>query len=141
MATTAAAVASVTDKGGFWIRTLASIIDAIVLGIVGSILGGFVNPDPASPTRIAFDLLIVLLYFLYFWSAQGGGQTPGMRPFNLKVVRTDGSSLTIAQALIRDISLAISILCIFIGVIWVAFDANKQGWHDRIAGTYVVRTP
>jgi len=36
--------------------------------------------------------------------------------------------------------LIVSVECIFIGVIWAAFDANKQGWHDKIAGTYVIRT-
>ena len=139
MATTTAAVASVTDKGGFWIRTLAYIIDAIILGIVGTIIGGFIDPDPGSPSRSTLNLVLGLVYFLYFWSAQGGGQTLGMRPFKLKVVRTDGSSLTYVQALIRYVGLVISFLCIFIGVIWVAFDANKQGWHDKIAGTYVVK--
>jgi uncharacterized RDD family membrane protein YckC len=43
-------------------------------------------------------------------------------------------------ALIRYVGLIISCLVIFIGVIWAAFDANKQGWHDKIAGTYVVKT-
>jgi len=63
-----------------------------------------------------------------------------MRVFNLKVVRTDGSGLTITQALIRYVGLFLSFICFAIGVIWVAFDADKQGWHDKIAGTYVVRT-
>ena len=139
MATTTAAAASVTNKGGFWIRTLAYIIDAIVLGVIGTIIGGFIDPDPAAPSRSSLNLVLGLVYFLYFWSAQGGGQTLGMRPFNLKVVKTDGASLTIMQALIRYIGLIISFAAICIGVIWVAFDANKQGWHDKIAGTYVVK--
>jgi uncharacterized RDD family membrane protein YckC len=63
-----------------------------------------------------------------------------MRVLNIKVVRTDGSALTILQAFIRYIGLIVSVACIFIGVIWAAFDANKQGWHDKIAGTYVIRT-
>jgi uncharacterized RDD family membrane protein YckC len=44
------------------------------------------------------------------------------------------------QGLLRYVGLIISFLVIFIGVIWVAFDPNKQGWHDKIAGTYVVKT-
>lgn len=62
-----------------------------------------------------------------------------MRVLDLKVIRTDGSALTLTQALIRYVGLFVSFLVLAIGVIWVAFDANKQGWHDKIAGTYVVR--
>jgi uncharacterized RDD family membrane protein YckC len=56
------------------------------------------------------------------------------------VIRTDGTDLTIVQAFIRYIGLVVSFLVIFIGVIWVAFDPNKQGWADKIAGTYVIKT-
>jgi uncharacterized RDD family membrane protein YckC len=64
----------------------------------------------------------------------------GDKLLSLRVIRTDGSDLTIVQALIRYVGLFISFIVIFIGVIWVAFDPNKQGWHDKIAGTYVVKT-
>ncbi len=140
MTSTTAVAASPANKGGFWIRVVAYIIDAIVLGVVGTIIGGFLDPDPAAPSRTSLNLLLGLVYFLYFWSAQGGGQTLGMRVFNLKVVRTDGSALTVVQAIIRYVGLVVSFVVVFIGVIWVAFDANKQGWHDKIADTYVVKT-
>jgi uncharacterized RDD family membrane protein YckC len=68
------------------------------------------------------------------------GQTIGNKLLNIRVVRTNGSDLTISQALIRYIGLFISVLCLFIGVIWAAFDPNKQGWHDKIADTYVITT-
>jgi uncharacterized RDD family membrane protein YckC len=125
MTAEATALGITTNKAGFWIRTFAYIIDGI---------------GRDSTASSGLNLLLGLAYFAYFWSAQGGGQTLGMRVFNLKVVRTDGSALTITQALIRYIGLFISFVCLFIGVIWVAFDADKQGWHDKIAGTYVIRT-
>jgi uncharacterized RDD family membrane protein YckC len=56
------------------------------------------------------------------------------------VVRTDGSNLDIGQALIRYVGFVISGICLGIGFIWAAFDPNKQGWHDKIAGTYVIKT-
>ena len=59
---------------------------------------------------------------------------------NIRVIRTDGSDLSISQALIRYVGFVISAICLLIGLIWAAFDANKQGWHDKIAGTYVVKT-
>ncbi len=62
-----------------------------------------------------------------------------MKALNIKVVKTDGSQLDLVGALLRYVGLVISIVPLFIGVIWAAFDAQKQGWHDKIAGTYVVR--
>ena len=142
MAAEATTVAVTTNKAGFWVRFFAIIIDSIGIGIVSGILSGLMNAsaDPLDTSRSSLQTLIGVLYFCYFWSAQGGGQTLGMRVLNIKVVRTDGSSLTILQAFIRYIGLVVSIICLFIGVIWAAFDANKQGWHDKIAGTYVIRT-
>ena len=63
-----------------------------------------------------------------------------MRIFGLRVIKTDGSDLTFVQGLVRWVGLVISFVVIFIGVIWVAFDAEKQGWHDKIAGTYVIKS-
>ena len=66
--------------------------------------------------------------------------TIGNKLLNIRVIKTDGSDLSIVVALLRYVGLVISVLVIFIGVIWAAFDPNKQGWHDKIAGTYVVKT-
>jgi uncharacterized RDD family membrane protein YckC len=140
MAAEATAVSATMNKAGFWIRTFAYIIDAIGIGIVSGILGSILGGGPTGTTSNGLSFLIGLAYFAYFWSLNGGGQTLGMRVLDLKVIRTDGSALTITQALIRYLGLFVSFICLAIGVIWVAFDADKQGWHDKIAGTYVIRT-
>jgi uncharacterized RDD family membrane protein YckC len=139
MAAEATAVAVTTNKAGFWVRFFAIFIDGLGVGIVSNIISGVMGADPMSTSSSSINTLLGVLYFCYFWSAQGGGQTLGMRVLNIKVIRTDGSSLTILQAFIRYVGLFVSIVCLFIGVIWAAFDANKQGWHDKIASTYVVR--
>ena len=139
MAAEATAVSTTTNKAGFWIRTFAYLIDGIGIGIVSAIIGSLISSDATGTTANGISFLLGLAYFCYFWSSNGGGQTLGMRVLDLKVVRTDGSALTLTQALIRYVGLFVSFLVFAIGVIWVAFDANKQGWHDKIAGTYVVR--
>jgi uncharacterized RDD family membrane protein YckC len=140
MAAAAPAAAVTGAKAGFWIRVLAFIIDSVILYVVNLIVGLVLNPSTTG--RSGIQTLLGIIYFTYFWSASSTwpGQTVGDKLLNLRVIKTDGTDLTIVQAFIRYVGLFVSFLVIFIGVIWVAFDPNKQGWHDKIAGTYVVKT-
>jgi uncharacterized RDD family membrane protein YckC len=64
------------------------------------------------------------------------------KALHIKVVKTDGSPITVGTAIVRYIGYIVNSL-IFglpIGFIWAAFDPQKQGWHDKIAGTYVITT-
>jgi uncharacterized RDD family membrane protein YckC len=140
MAAAAPAAAVSGAKAGFWIRVLAFIIDSVILYVVNLIVGLVLNPSTTG--RSGIQTLLGIIYFTYFWSASSmwPGQTVGDKLLNLRVIKTDGTDLTIVQAFIRYVGLFVSFLVIFIGVIWVAFDPNKQGWHDKIAGTYVIKT-
>ena len=134
----ATATVAAGEKIGFLTRALALIIDAILVGIANAILSGILfGGDPIRGG--GFSALLGLAYYLYFWSSYGGGQTVGMKALSIKVVKTDGSQLDLVGALIRYVGLIISFAALFLGVIWVAFDANKQGWHDKLASTYVVK--
>ena len=124
-----------TDKIGFLTRALATLIDFVLLAIVGGILTGILRMDATG----GLSTLLGVAYYLYFWSSYGHGQTIGNRALKIRVVKTDGSELTLVDGLIRYVGLIISCIALFIGVIWVAFDPNKQGWHDKIAKTYVVK--
>jgi uncharacterized RDD family membrane protein YckC len=120
--------------GGFWIRVVAYIIDAIVLGIVGGVLGSV-----AGSAGSGLAAIVQIAYFIGFWGTTG--QTIGMMPFGLRIVRNvDGGKLTWGNAVLRYIGLIVSFICIFIGVIWVAFDSRKRGWHDMIGGTVVIKS-
>ena len=131
-------MAAVTDKAGWWTRVFAVLIDSIGLGIISGILVSILyQGDPTAGSGL--QTLLGVAYFCYFWSSYGGGQTLGMRALNIRVVKTDGSQLDLVGAFLRYVGLVISIIPLFLGVIWAAFDAQKQGWHDKIAGTYVVK--
>ncbi len=130
-----AAPAPAALRGGFWERALAYVVDYFVLLIPFLIVGAVVQ-DAATANGIS--LLISLAYFAYFWSASGEGRTPGMRVFRLRVVRDDGSALTIANAVVRWVGLLVSIVALGGGVFWVAFHKEKKGWHDLMAGTIVL---
>ena len=137
-ATTMPAIAT-TEKAGWWTRLLAILIDAIGIGIIAGAVSSVLGSNPTSAQSQGLSTLFQVVYFTYFWSAAGKGQTLGSRALKIRVVKTDGSYLDYFGAFLRYIGFIVSCLVFFIGVIWAAFDAQKQGWHDKIASTYVVK--
>jgi uncharacterized RDD family membrane protein YckC len=96
--------------------------------------------DVMAPLYPLYGLwqLITIVYFVGFWTWRG--QTPGMMLLGLRVAReVDGSLPGLARSILRYVGYFISQLPLFLGFIWIAFDSRKQGWHDKIAGTVVVR--
>src|SRR6267143_7140063 len=138
MSATTMTALSTAEKAGWGTRALAIIIDAIGIGIIAGAVSGILGNSPTGTQSQGLSTLLQAVYFTYFWSAAGKGQTLGSRALNIRVVKTDGSYLDYFGAFLRYIGFIISCVVIFLGVIWAAFDAQKQGWHDKIAGTYVV---
>jgi uncharacterized RDD family membrane protein YckC len=115
-------------RSGFWERMGAGFLDVVLVSIVGY----WVSGPP-------FSFLIALAYFAGMWAWKG--TTVGGIILGLKVVRLDGRPVTFAVALVRALGAAFSIIILFLGFLWIAWDGEKQGWHDRIAGTVVVKLP
>jgi uncharacterized RDD family membrane protein YckC len=69
------------------------------------------------------------------------GQTPGKMIVGIKVLRTDKKPLTLRDSALRYCGYLVSVISLFVGFIWVAFDKKKQGLHDKIADTCVVKLP
>ncbi len=113
---------------GFWMRIAASLIDVIVVGIVGSIL--FLSD---------WFLLLFAVYCAVLWVTKG--TTIGGIVFGLKIVRLDEGPVDWSVGIVRVLGGFLSLVVAGIGFVWVAFDPEKQSWHDKIAGTIVVRTP
>ena len=131
---------------GFWVRFLAFLIDGILLGIISSAFTPVWGPQfTTTGNQIAvhagsnaIGTLVGLVYFVGFWAWRG--QTVGMMPFNMQVVSvTDGKKIDVVRGLLRYVGYIISAIPLLIGFIWAAFDARKQGWHDKIASTVVIR--
>jgi len=83
--------------------------------------------------------LVAIAYFAALWSWKG--TTVGGIVLNLQVVRLDGRPLNFLTALVRSLAAVFSIFVLFLGFFWIGWDRDKQGWHDKIAGTVVVRLP
>ena len=139
MSTTTMPAVATAEKAGWWTRAFAILIDAIGVGIVAGAVSSILGADPSSTRYQGISTLLQAVYFTYFWSAAGKGQTLGSRALNIRVVKTDGSYLDYVGALLRYVGFIVSCVVFLIGVIWAAFDAQKQGWHDKIASTYVVK--
>jgi uncharacterized RDD family membrane protein YckC len=112
----------------FWERMGAAFLDVILVIILGSFLGG-------AP----WTFLVALAYFSGMWTWRG--TTIGGIVLGLKVVRQDGQPVSFAPALVRGLAAAFSIVVLFLGFLWIAWDREKQGWHDKIAGTVVLKLP
>lgn len=132
------------SRAGFWERMAAGFLDLAVVSLLmgvaswpfGFLPFGVLLPLMGGPP---LGLLLTLAYFSGMWAWKG--TTLGGTVLKLKVVRSDGAALTFPVALVRGLAAALSAAVCFLGFLWIAWDPDKQGWHDKIAGTDVIRLP
>ena len=129
---------STLPRAGFWIRTAALLLDVILIGIICGLLSDMF--PRGSHLQIKAGLLPTLaLYGALMWKFRGS--TIGGIICGLKVVRLDDRPIDWGTAIARALGCFLSLVVVGLGFIWVAFDAQRQSWHDKIAGTTVVRAP
>lgn len=81
-----------------------------------------------------------LVLFNWVYLCVRDGQSLGQRLIGIRVVREDGTLLTYKTAVLRHlIGYPLTILVAGLGIFWMLFDARQQGWHDKLAGTLVVK--
>ncbi len=117
-------------RAGFWIRLMATVLDVLMFVIFFNLV------------RYGHPRLILFLWFAYhvgMWTWKG--TTFGGIVIGLKVVRLDGGPLDLGLALVRSLSSVLSALALGLGFFWAGWDRQKQSWHDKIAGTVVVKVP
>jgi uncharacterized RDD family membrane protein YckC len=131
--------------GGFWIRFVAYIIDAIVLSLVGVVLGMVFGLSMMSgdiehmdPTWNLASLVIGWLYFAVFESSERGA-TPGKMALGLRVVTGEGQRLSFLNATGRYFAKFVSAIILCIGFIMIGFTERKRGLHDMMANTLVIK--
>jgi uncharacterized RDD family membrane protein YckC len=136
-----------TGYGGFWLRVVAYIIDAIVINIatwaIGLVIGvnqftAATDPTGFDPTATGVSLVIGLIYFALLESSERGA-TLGKMAVGLRVVTDQGQRLSFANAIGRYLAKIVSAIILGIGFLMVAFTDRKRGLHDMIASTLVVK--
>ena len=132
---------------GFWLRVVAAIVDTILVlciavplvvwlyGWDGVVFG---SAEGFRPTRFAIDWLIPAAATLLFWHFRSA--TPGKLLIGARIVDAkSGAKPTTAQLIVRYLGYFVSTIPFCLGLLWVAFDARKQGFHDKLARTVVIR--
>jgi uncharacterized RDD family membrane protein YckC len=127
--TASPAVTAALPRAGFWIRMTALLLDAVLIGILLGVLRHSHN----------VELVALAVYGAVLWKLRGA--TLGGTVFDLRVVRLDGRPIEWETAIIRALGCFLSFAVAGLGFFWIAFDQGKQAWHDKIAGTAVVRVP
>lgn len=134
------------EYAGFWIRLGAVLIDLMVMGVVLYIPSTVIYGSEYwvgdqffyGFWDLMFSYVLPLVGTIWFWLRFSG--TPGKMALKLKIVDAGtGNKLTFGQAIGRYFAYILSAIPFFLGYIWVGFDKRKQSWHDKLAGTVVIR--
>lgn len=126
------------------IRRLAALVyDTLILSglcFVATLVLVWLNGGQAfaaHDARLSVWLMMVCFVFVG-WCWTHGGQTPGMRAWNIQVEGDNGQCLSWTQALVRFLSAGLSLVCLGSGYLWMLIDSEKRTWPDRWSGTRVV---
>jgi uncharacterized RDD family membrane protein YckC len=122
-------ISAAMPRAGFWIRMAALLLDVLLVGFVSSV--------PFHHSFGNFHLVMLAIYGAVMWKLKGA--TVGGIVFDLHVVRLDGRPIEWETAIVRALGCFLSLAVVGLGFIWIAFDDGSQAWHDKIAGTVVVR--
>jgi uncharacterized RDD family membrane protein YckC len=137
------------EYAGFWIRTGAAILDSIltliiVMPILTAIYGAEYWLSDKGFSLLGgwdffFNYLFPAMAIIALWVYKSA--TPGKMATKLTIVDAEtGAKPSTGQFLVRYLGYYIATIPLCLGIIWVAFDKRKQGWHDKLAGTVVIKS-
>lgn len=136
------------EYAGFWVRTGATVIDALLTMLItfpllisiygSSYFDGETTGLVAGPADFLISWVFPAVAAITFWVLKQA--TPGKMAISAKIVdAATGKPASTAQLIGRYFAYIISTLPLCLGFFWVAFDKRKQGWHDKLAGTVVIK--
>lgn len=136
------------EYAGFWIRVCASLIDTFLLIVAAfpllilvygwSYLDAMKTGTIAGPADIVINWVLPSIAIVIFWLVRQA--TPGKIMLSLRIVdEKTGGKLSLGQCIGRYFAYFVSTVPFGLGLLWVAIDKKKQGWHDKLCGTVVIR--
>ncbi|HEX4951717.1 MAG TPA: RDD family protein [Blastocatellia bacterium] len=129
------------------LRAAAFLVDYIltllILGVAISIAMIFKSGFPTVANWIVnLGYLAVAGFIIWNWGilTVRDGQRVGQRLVGIRIIRADGGYLGYRTILLRHLlGYPLSLLCLGLGFLWIIIDPKQRGWHDKLAGTLVVR--
>ena len=132
---------------GFWMRFVAFLIDSFVMAVImvpllAAVYGWSYFDTGRAVFAGSWDFFVQVVLpavaAILFWRYKGA--TPGKMAISARIVDSaSGQSATTRQLVLRYFAYFVSIFTLFIGFAWIGIDRRKQGFHDKIAGTLVVK--
>ena len=131
---------------GFWLRVVAAVVDSLLLlavlmpliGVVygwDAVLGG---TSPSGVLAVILNWILPAVIVIVFWKYKSA--TPGKMVIGAKIVdATTGDEPSSGELIGRYLGYYVSMLPLLLGLFWVGWDSRKQGFHDKLAGTVVVK--
>ena len=129
---------TVWPRAGFFHRLGALALDGVLIGLIMAFVSGMLPRVLQFHNGPGGWLVALAIYGAIMWKLKG--TTIGGIVFGLQIVRVDGRPIDWSTAIVRALSCFLSLVVAGLGFIWIAFDDERQAWHDKIAGTVVVRT-
>ena len=129
------------EYAGFWRRFAAYIIDNILVSVVFWLVALVLGAIAGDGGVIVAYILGTIGAFVYFAAMESSSSqaTVGKIALGIQVTDLQGNRISFGKALGRNLAKILSALILYIGFIMAAFTAQKQGLHDMIAGTLVVK--
>lgn len=136
------------EYAGFWARTGATLIDTLLLmlitfpALIGIYGWGYFDAEQsgivAGPADFLISWVLPAIAIITFWIMKQA--TPGKMAISARIVdAASGQAASPGQLVGRYFAYIVSAVPFGLGILWVAFDRKKQGWHDKLAGTVVIR--
>lgn len=130
---------------GFWARVGATFVDilvqlAITVPLTYVIYGQYLSPSLGSMglADLLINIVLPVIAVIGLWMRFGA--TPGKMAMSAKIVDADtGEPLTMGASVIRYLGYFVSMIPFCLGFFWIGLDRRKQGWHDKMANSVVIR--
>lgn len=125
--------------GAYFLDLFVPVVSIfLILGAAGvaAIAGG---GEEAFGIGLLLGMVLLPAYVVWAFILFTKGMTPGKKLLGMRVIKEDGTSAGFFRMLVREwVGKTISGLIFSLGFLWILFDRDKQGWHDKLMSTYVV---